>query len=102
MLTVEGLTGKKLFIVDYCKYRRSLMNWYTLYTRPYNLGMGFRRFGFVFAKSIIDAAKQFDENTNFTDHFNKPQLRNGSLAKPFICNGGASELVVLEGKQGHL
>lgn len=76
--------------------------WFTLYNRPHNLGMGFSRFKFVLAESKIEAAKQFDKNAIFDDHFNHPQLRDGSFAKPFICNGGASELVVLEGKQGHL
>lgn len=82
----------------YLRYDRKIMKWYTLYHRPNNIGMGLSRFKFVLANSIIEAAKQFDENTNYTVQ----QFSDGSLAKPFVCNGGASELVVLEGKQGHL
>jgi len=68
------------------------MDRFRVHLRPYNIGSGWRHFRTVSADNISDACKiALDGEAVSESPFN--QRQNGTPESPFICNGGASEIM---------
>lgn len=63
---------------------------YTVFQRPYNIGMGWRKIADVVAYSPANACDRV-YNENISEK-NQPYRTDGTKKKPFIFNGGASEI----------
>jgi hypothetical protein len=60
---------------------------FQVYTRPYNIGAGWRRFRKVEADTAAEACdKAYGERVSYEN-------RDGTKDHPFSCNGGASEIM---------